>query len=144
MSGQPGGEAAAGGPAAGALLAAMPFAGKLGITLDAATPEQVTGRLAWAPDLCTAGGLLHGGALMALADSLGGACAYLNLPPGAGTATISSATSLLRGVRGGEVTGTARPLNVGRTVIVVQTDLRDDQGRLVAQTTQTQAVLPAR
>ncbi|MBO0776950.1 MAG: PaaI family thioesterase, partial [Actinobacteria bacterium] len=107
-------------------------------------PGQVTGRLAWAADLCTAGGLLHGGALMALADSLGGLCAFLNLPEGAGTATISSATSFLKAVRAGEVTGTARPLNVGRTVIVVQTELRDSQGRLVAQTTQAQAVLPAR
>jgi uncharacterized protein (TIGR00369 family) len=139
MSGAPAGQ-----PEASALLAAMPFAVRLGITLDTATPEAVTGRLSWAPDLCTAGGLMHGGALMALADSLGGACAFLNLPPGAGTATISSATSLLRGVREGGVTGTARPLNVGRTVIVVQTDLRDGSGRLVAQTTQTQAVLPAR
>lgn len=137
-------EQASGQPAADALLAVMPFAVRLGIVLDAAGPQQVTGRLAWAPDLCTAGGLLHGGVLMALADSLGGACAFLNLPPGAGTATISSATSLLRGVRGGEVTGTARPLSVGRTVIVVQTDLRDDDGRLVAQTTQSQAVLPGR
>ncbi len=135
---------AAGPPSAEALLAMMPFAGKLGITIDAASTAAVTGRLRWAPHLCTAGGLMHGGALMALADSLGGACAFLNLPPGAGTATISSATSLLRGVRGGEVTGTARPLNVGRTVIVVQTDLRDGEGRLVAQTTQTQAVLPGR
>ena len=106
-------EQASGQPAADALLAAMPFAVRLGIVLDAAGPQEVTGRLAWAPDLCTAGGLLHGGVLMALADSLGGACAFLNLPPGAGTATISSATSLLRGVRGGEVTGTARPLKAG-------------------------------
>ncbi|MGE5134163.1 MAG: PaaI family thioesterase [Gemmatimonadota bacterium] len=131
-------------PPPAALLAMMPFAGKLGITLDTATAAEVTGRLRWAGDLCTAGGILHGGALMALADSLGGACAFLNLPPGAGTATISSSTSLLRAVREGEVTGTARPLNVGRTVVVVQTDLRDDAGRLVAQTTQAQAVLPAR
>jgi 1,4-dihydroxy-2-naphthoyl-CoA hydrolase len=131
-------------PQASHLLAMMPFAGKLGITLDGASAAEVTGRLAWAADLCTGGGIMHGGALMALADSLGGACAFLNLPPGAGTATISSSTSLLRAVREGEVTGTARPLNVGRTVVVVQTDLRDDAGRLVAQTTQAQAVLPAR
>jgi tryptophan synthase beta chain len=126
------------------LLAAMPFAGKVGIRLAVATPAEVTGRLEWAPDLCTAGGVIHGGALMALADTLGGACAFLNLPPGAGTATISSSTSMLRAVRAGTVTGTARPLNVGRTVVVVQTDLRDGDGRLVAQTTQAQAVLAAR
>lgn len=66
----------------------MPFAAQLGIELTAATPEEVTGRLAWREDLCTTGGRIHGRALMALADSLGGVCAFLNLAPGAGTATI--------------------------------------------------------
>src|SRR3954454_24092788 len=102
-----------------ALLTAMPFASGLGMTLDAAGPEEVRGRLAWAPERCTAGGLLHGGALMAFADSLGGICAYLNLPSGAQTATISSTTSFMRAVREGEVTGVTRPLHTGRTVIVV-------------------------
>ena len=124
-----------------ALLDLMPFARLLGMTLDAAAPEEVRGRLAWAPERCTAGGVLHGGALMALADSLGGACAVLNLPSGAGTATTSSATAFLRGVRAGDVTGVARPLHVGRSTIVVQTELRDDRQRLVASVTQTQAVL---
>jgi uncharacterized protein (TIGR00369 family) len=119
----------------------MPFAATLGIELDAAAPERVAGRLRWTPNLCTAGGLMHGGALMALADSLGGVCAYLNLPAGGGTATISSTTQMLRAVRAGEVSGEARPLHVGRSVIVVQTELRDDSGRLVAQVTQSQAVL---
>jgi 1,4-dihydroxy-2-naphthoyl-CoA hydrolase len=123
------------------LLDLMPFARLLGITLDAAAPEEVRGRLAWAPERCTAGGLLHGGALMALADSLGGACAVLNLPPGAGTATTSSATAFMRGVRDGDVTGVARPLHVGRSTIVVQTELWDGRERLVASVTQTQAVL---
>ena len=125
------------------LLQLMPFATALGIELDAAGPDEVRGRLAWAPDRCTAGGLLHGGALMALADSLGGICAYLNLPSGARTATISSTTSFMRAVREGEVTGVARPLHAGRTTIVVQTDLTDDGGRRVAQVTQAQAVLGA-
>lgn len=125
------------------LIAAMPFAAGLGIALDAAAPDEVRGRMAWAPERCTAGGVLHGGALMALADSLGGVCAFLNLPEGAGTATISSATNMLRAVRGGEVRGLARPLHVGRSVIVVQTELRDDEDRLVAQVTQSQAVLAA-
>jgi 1,4-dihydroxy-2-naphthoyl-CoA hydrolase len=119
----------------------MPFAARLGITVDDAAPDRVTGHLDWAPELCTAHSALHGGALMSLADSLGGLCAFLNLPPGAGTATISSSTSMLRAVRGGRVTATAAPLHTGRTVIVVQTDIRDEQGRLVAQTTQAQAVL---
>jgi uncharacterized protein (TIGR00369 family) len=125
------------------LLALMPFATALGIELDAASADEVRGRLAWAPERCTAGGLLHGGALMALADSLGGICAYLNLPEGAGTATISSNTSFMRAVREGEVTGVARPLHSGRSVVVVQTDLTDDGGRRVAQVTQAQAVLNA-
>jgi putative phosphoribosyl transferase len=123
------------------LVAMMPFTAGLGVILDAAEPHEVRGRLAWAPELCTTGGLLHGGALMALADSLGGICAYLNLPPGARTATTSSATVFTRAVRDGEVTAVARPLHVGRTVIVVQTDLSDRAGRRVAQVTQTQAVL---
>jgi len=123
------------------LVAMMPFAAGLGMVLDAAKPDEVRARMAWAPELCTTGGLLHGGALMAFADSLGGICAYLNLPPGARTATTSSATVFTRAVRDGEVTAIARPLHVGRTVIVVQTDLHDQSGRRVAQVTQTQAVL---
>jgi len=126
------------------LVAMMPFASGLGVVLDAARPDEVRGRLAWAPERCTTDGLLHGGALMALADSLGGICAYLNLPPGAGTATTSSATVFTRAVRGGEVIAVARPLHLGRTVIVVQTDLSDQAGRRVAQVTQTQAVLTGR
>ena len=124
-----------------ALLRLMPFSAELGMVLDVATAEEVRGRLAWAPERCTAGGLLHGGALMALADSLGGLCAFLNLPEGAQTATISSSTAFMRGVREGEVTGVTRPLHTGRTVIVVQTDLVDEGARRVAQVTQTQAVL---
>jgi 1,4-dihydroxy-2-naphthoyl-CoA hydrolase len=123
------------------LLDTMPFAAELGMELDAAEPEEVRGRLAWSPERCTAGGVLHGGALMALADSLGGICAFLNLPSGAQTTTLNSTTAFLRGVKEGEVTAIARPLHAGRTVIVVQTDLLDDDGRRVAQVTQTQAVL---
>jgi uncharacterized protein (TIGR00369 family) len=95
----------------------------------------------FAPERCTAGGVLHGGALMALADSVGAVCAFLNLPEGAQTTTVTSNTAFMRGVREGAVTATARPLHAGRTVIVVQTDLADDAGRRVAQVTQTQAVL---
>jgi uncharacterized protein (TIGR00369 family) len=126
------------------LLAIMPFAATIGIALDSATPQQVTGRLAWSAELCTAGGVLHGGALITLADSLGGLCAYLNLPDGAATATISSSTNFLRPVRGGEVHATSRPVHVGRSVIVVQTELRDDSAALAGQVTQAQAVLLGR
>ena len=122
------------------LLELMPFAVTLGIELDAASAREVRGRLAWSPERCTSGGIMHGGALMALADSLGGICAHLNLPPGARTATISSSSVFLRGITAGVVTGVARPLHAGRAMIVVQTDLTDDGGRLAAQVTQTQAV----
>jgi uncharacterized protein (TIGR00369 family) len=123
------------------LMSMVPFAVTLGMELVSATPEEVVGRLAWGEELCTTGGALHGGALMSLADNLGGVCAYLNLPAGAGTATISSSTNFLRGVREGVITATARPLRVGRTVIVIVTEVRDDSGRLVTQTTQAQAVI---
>ncbi len=125
------------------LVAMMPFAAQLGLELTSATAEEVTGRLAWREDLCTTGGLLHGGALMAFADSLGGVCAFLNLPPGAGTATISSTTNFLRGLREGSATATARPLRVGRSVIVVQTEVCDGAGKALSHTTQSQAVIAA-
>jgi uncharacterized protein (TIGR00369 family) len=126
------------------LLASMPFAAAAGIELDAASAEEVTGRLPWAPERCTTLGVLHGGALMTLADSLGALCAFLNLPPGAGTSTIESKTNFFRAVRDGEVHARAFPLHVGRTVIVVQTDLGDGRGKRVAQVVQTQAVLAAK
>src|SRR3954470_1061482 len=123
-----------------ALQDAMPFANLLGVELTAASPTEVRATMAWAEKRCTSGGVLHGGALMGLADSLGGICAFFNLPEGASTATISSSTNLLRAVRDGEVTGTCRPVNVGRSVIVVRTEVVDAAGRPVAQTTQAQAV----
>lgn len=123
------------------LTDAMPFARALGVEIDAAGPEEVTGHLDWTPDRCTAGGLMHGGALMALADTLGAACAFLNLPAGTSTTTLESKTNFFRGVKEGHVRGVSRPLHTGRTSIVVQTDLFDAAGRRVAQVTQTQAVL---
>ncbi|MGW5971651.1 PaaI family thioesterase [Streptomyces sp. NPDC055186] len=131
-------------PSPAILLAAMPFATRLGIELHEATPDRAVGSLPWSPESCTAGGILHGGALMALADSVGAVCAYLNLPPGAGTSTVESKTNFLRGVASGRAHATARPLHVGGTLVVVQTDLRDDKDRLVGQTTQTQIVLAAK
>jgi uncharacterized protein (TIGR00369 family) len=125
------------------LVAAMPYAEALGITLTAASPEEVVGSIEWAPERCTTAGLLHGGVLMSLADSLGGIGGFLNLPAGASTATIESKTNFFRGVRSGTVTGTTRPVHVGRTTIALQTELRDGEGRLVSMTTQTQAVIPA-
>ncbi len=120
----------------------MPFARALGIELLGASGEEVQARLGWSEDRCTAGGVLHGGALMALADSTGGMCASLHLPPDAsGTTTVESKTNFLRAVRDRHVVATSRPLHVGRTVIVVETELRDAEDRLVAKVTQTQLVL---
>jgi 1,4-dihydroxy-2-naphthoyl-CoA hydrolase len=123
---------------------AMPLAAKLGIEIEEATPARVRGCLVWAADLCTAGGIMHGGALMALADSLGGICAFLNLSEGARTATISSSTNMFRAVTDRHVTAEAAILHAGRSVIVVQTNIYDPDQRLVAQVTQTQAVIDAR
>jgi 1,4-dihydroxy-2-naphthoyl-CoA hydrolase len=118
----------------------MPFAALVGIELLETTPQLVRGRLAFSPERCTAGGLMHGGALMALADSCGGVCAFLNLPDGAlGTATIESKTNFLRGVRDGALTASTRPLHTGRTMMVIETEIARDDGALAAKVTQTQA-----
>ena len=125
-----------------ALIETMPFAVAGGVEVTVASSDSVQGILAWAPDRCTSGGVMHGGALMAFADSLGAICAFLNLPVGAaGTSTIESKTNFFRGVRSGVAHATSTPLHVGRTTIVVQTDIRDGAGKRVALVTQTQAVL---
>jgi 1,4-dihydroxy-2-naphthoyl-CoA hydrolase len=119
---------------------AMPLAVLLGVELLEAGPELVRGRLEWAPERCTVGGLLHGGALMALADSCGGVCAFLNLPEGSiGTATVESKTNFMRPVREGAVLAGTRPLHKGRTMIVLESELTREDGALVAKVTQTQA-----
>jgi 1,4-dihydroxy-2-naphthoyl-CoA hydrolase len=122
--------------------AQMPLGATLGIRTfgDA---EEIDATLAWSPELCTAGGVLHGGILMSLADAAGAVCAFLNLPDGARTTTIESKTNFLGAVREGDVLARARPLHVGKTTIVVETDVFDANGRRVARTTQTQAVLGA-
>ena len=119
------------------LVAMMPFAEALGIEVASASRDEVRGRLTWARERCTAGGVLHGGALMSLADSVGAICAFLNLPEGANTATIESKTNFFRGVREGYVDAVSKP----RTSIVVQTELLDATGKPVAIVIQTQAVL---
>lgn len=122
------------------LIAAMPFATALGVELETAAPKEVVTTLDWGAERCTAGGVLHGGALMALADSGGALCAFLNLPAGATTSTLGASTSFLRGVREGSVRCVSRPLHVGRSVIVVRSELFDDDGRLVAHTVAQQTV----
>ncbi|MGH2832160.1 MAG: PaaI family thioesterase [Solirubrobacteraceae bacterium] len=120
----------------------LPFCGLLDIELLKFTAELVQARMAWAPERCTAGGVLHGGALMSLADSCGGGCAFLNLPDGtSGTSTIESKTNFFSAVRSGQVTASAHPLHAGRSVIVIETNLTLEDGSLVAKTIQSQAVL---
>jgi uncharacterized protein (TIGR00369 family) len=128
------------------LQSMAPLCATLGITATEFTPDRVSLHLDWQPSLCTGGGILHGGTVMALADSAGGACAFLNLPEGAiGTSTIESKTNFLGGVReGASITATATPLHRGWMTIVVESELRTDDGTLVAKTIQTQAVLRPR
>ena len=117
----------------------MPFAREVGIELLEITPRQVTAKLDWTPERCTTGNIMHGGAMLALADTCGGALAFLNLPEGAtGTATIESKTNFMRAVTGGTVTATTRPLHLGRTLAVIETELTRDDGKLAAKVTQTQ------
>ena len=126
-----------------ALVALMPFAADLGIELAEATPDRVVAALPWAARLCTSGGTLHGGALMTLADSAGALVAFLALPAGASTATMTSTTQFFRPVSAGTVQAVAVPLHRGRTAVTVQTSLHDEGGRLVMNTTQIQAIRPA-
>jgi 1,4-dihydroxy-2-naphthoyl-CoA hydrolase len=123
-------------------IANMPFMHQCGIVVASATREEVKGSMAWRTELCTTFGVVHGGALMAMADSLGALCAFMNLPDNTMTSTIESKTNFFRPVTKGTVHGTTTPIHVGRTTIVVQTDLRDEAGKRVALVTQTQAVIP--
>ena len=119
----------------------MPFVRRCGIIIESANAEEVIGALPWRPELCTTAGILHGGAIMTLADTLGAVCALLNLPDRANTATLESKTNFFRPVSRGILRGRSSPMHVGRTTIVVQTELRDDGDKRVAFVTQTQAVL---
>ncbi|TMB46985.1 MAG: PaaI family thioesterase [Chloroflexi bacterium] len=128
--------------ATAAVRHAMPLCETLGIRADEYSGDGVVLSLDWSESLCTSNGVLHGGAIMALADSAGGACALLNLPAEAsGTATIESKTNFLGAVRGGTVTASSTPLHRGRATIVIETSVRDATGKLVAKVTQTQMIL---
>lgn len=122
------------------VLSQMPLGATLGMRFFGGE-DEIDATLAWAPELCTAGGILHGGVLMALADSAGAVCAFLNMPEGARTSTIESKTNFLGAVREGDVVARARPLHVGKRTVVVETDVVDASDRRVARTIQTQAVL---
>lgn len=120
----------------------MPFARTLGLEVLASGKQEVRARLGWSEELCTVGGVLHGGAIMSLADSTAATCAFLNLPEGAsGTATIASTTNFLRAAREGAVEAVSRPLRAGRSVIVVETEVLAGDGKVVAHVVQSQAVL---
>jgi uncharacterized protein (TIGR00369 family) len=120
---------------------AMPLTAELGFEGIEGGPAAVVLRGAWAPERCTAAGVLHGGYLMSLADAAAATLAFLNLPAGATTATIEAKTNFLAAVRSGFATARAEPVHVGRRTIVVQVDVTDDAGRLVSRTLQTQAVI---
>ncbi len=122
----------------------MPLSVTLGMRVESIDPEQVVISIDWAPELCTAGGVLHGGTIMALADTAGAIAAFGNLPQGAvSTSTIESKTNFLGAVKGGTITATSTPLHVGSSTIVVETDVTNE-GRRVAKVIQTQSVLRPR
>jgi uncharacterized protein (TIGR00369 family) len=122
----------------------MPLCATLGVTASKFDAAGAVLHLPWTAELCTSGGLLHGGALMALADAAGAACAFANLPEGAvGTSTIESKTNFLGGVTAGQVTASATPLHIGSTTIVIEVELTNED-RLVAKVTQTQIILRPR
>jgi uncharacterized protein (TIGR00369 family) len=124
------------------IRSAMPLCDTLDMRATAAAPAEVRVEIDHAPGLCTTGGVLHGGVIMALADSAAATCAYLNLPEGAaGTTTIESKTNFLGAVRAGTAEAVATPLHVGGRTIVVETTVRDGDGSPVAKVTQTQMVL---
>ena len=121
-----------------------PFTRTLGVEFLDLTADEVVAALDVTPERCTVGQTLHGGALMGLTDSTAAVCAVLNMPAGTtGTTTIAATTNFLRPAPLGRVTATARPLHRGRTTVVLEVDVRDDAGRLVARTTQTQGFVSA-
>ncbi len=117
----------------------------LGIRFVEAGPDRVVAELTYRPELTTVGGSLHGGTLMAFADTIGAAATVLNLPPGAtGTTTIESKTNFMAAGRSGVVRAEATPLHRGKRTMVWQTRVTDESGRLLSVTTQTQMVLDGR
>lgn len=125
-------------------LCAPLLPGLMGIELTEVTPERVVGTMKVRPDLCTTGAVLHGGAIMAFADTLGAIGTIRNLPEGARTTTIDSATKFIRGAPAGStVVGESTPFHRGRTTMVWQTLIKAEDGKLCAVVTQTQLVIPA-
>lgn len=126
----------------GQFLTNQPFPRLMGVEVLAAAKTSVKARLRVRPDLCTSGNILHGGAIMAFADTLGAIGAFLNLPEGAGTTTIESKTNFIGAAKeGSTVLAETTPVHVGRRSSVWQTKLTREDGKLVAIVTQTQMVL---
>ena len=125
------------------LIDHMPFAQQLGLELTSAEPERIEATLTVTEPLCTTGKIMHGGAIMSVADTLGAIGAYLNLPDGAkATTTIESKTNFLGAARrGSAVSAVTTPVHIGRRTSVWQTRLSNDEGKAVALVTQTQLVL---
>ena len=120
------------------------FPDVLGVHLTEVTPDRVLAELTVRPELCTVGGVLHGGAFMAFADTLGAVGTIANLPAGARTTTIESKTNFIGAAPvGSRVLGESTPVHRGRTTMVWQTRISSDSGKLLALVTQTQMVLPA-
>ena len=114
----------------------------MGVEFTSATPDKVAAQLMVRKDLCTIGDNLHGGAIMAFADTLGAVVAILNMPEGARTTTIESKTNFIGGAPAGtRVTGESIAVHKGRTTVVCQTTIRSEAGKLVALVTQTQLVI---
>ena len=122
----------------------LPFAALMGIEFVEASAERVVGEMTVREDLCTRPAVLHGGAVMAFADTLGAGGAVVNLPEGAWTTTLESKTNFIAGApMGARVRGEATPIHRGRRTQVWQTRVMTADGKLVAVVTQTQLVLPA-
>ena len=113
----------------------------MGVRFVEAAPERVVAEMSWREDLTTVGGALHGGALMAFADTVGAAATVINLPSGASTTTLESKTNFFAAGRDGVVRAEATPLHRGRTTMVWQTRITDESGKLLSLTTQTQMIL---
>jgi 1,4-dihydroxy-2-naphthoyl-CoA hydrolase len=120
------------------------FPGLMGLEIKEAAPEKIVASMLVRPDLCTVGGVCHGGALMAFADTMGAIGTVVNLPPKARTTTIESKTNFMGAAPvNTRITAESVPLHRGRTTQVWQTTIRSEAGKLVAVVTQTQMVLPA-
>ena len=124
-----------------AAVASMPFAGGLGVGDVVGDTTGITATIRWGDAYTTLGGALHGGYLMAVADSLGALLAFLQVTPGGSTSTIESKTNMMAAITEGTATVTVTPLHVGRTTAVVQTDIHRADGRLAVRTTQTQSLV---